>query len=293
MPDFDFDSRDLHACERLAYAGRIASASDASGQHRIQRHGEGTEFLDYRPYTPGDDVRRIDWTVFARLHHPYVRVLQHETTLYANLLVDVSQSMAAGAPTKAATACRLACMLGYVALGAGDRVSVATFADQLGPITSGLRGQPAVSRLVKALRVAPLGGQTDLLAATRDFARRSRKRGLAIVISDFLGPAGFEEPLRQLLAHRFRVLALQVLSPEDWGAHLKGKLRLRDSETHRTADVTISPRRLAEYQRTLRHRVERLQRFCLQRNQFALYAATTDATSRIVARGLRERGLLR
>ena len=78
------------------------------GGHRIRRSGEGADFLDYRRYVIGDDVRRIDWTVFARLRQPYIRIMQHETVLHVNLLVDVSRSMAAGeGQTKAALACRV------------------------------------------------------------------------------------------------------------------------------------------------------------------------------------------
>jgi uncharacterized protein (DUF58 family) len=294
MPDFDFGPADRRACERLVYAGRIASASDAGGTHRVRRHGEGSEFLDYRAYVPGDDVRRIDWTVFARLRHPYVRVLQHETTLHVHLLVDVSRSMAAGEPiSKAATACRLACLLGYVALAGGDRVSVATYTDRLGMMVNGLRGRAALGRLIATLRAAPLGGPTDLAVATAEFCRRSPRRGLVVLLSDFHSRAGYADALRRLLAQRFRLLAVQVLAPVDWGADLQGTLQLRDSESGELTEIVVTPRALEEYQRRVRHHAESLQRFCHQRQQYSLYAATGDSPSAVVARALRRKGLLR
>jgi uncharacterized protein (DUF58 family) len=294
MPEFAFGDREIGTCQRLVYTSRIATASDASGGHRIRRSGEGADFLDYRRYVVGDDVRRIDWTVFARLRQPYIRILQHETVLHVNLLVDVSRSMGAGAPqSKAALACRVACALAYVALTNGDRVSVATFADNLGPALPNLRGRAALRRIVALLRAAPLGGTTDLFATVNSFCERTRHRGLVVILSDFLAPTGYQEPVRRLLAKRFRVLALQILDRLDWGAGLQGPLRLRDSETRRTTDLTASQRTLGEYRRRLRDHAERLDAFCTHQGQFYLYASTRDDYAQLVARGLRERGLLR
>ncbi len=294
MPEFTFGDRELGTCQRLVYTSRIATASDASGGHRVRRSGEGADFLDYRRYVEGDDVRRIDWTVFARLRQPYIRILQHETVLHVNLLVDVSRSMAAGTPqSKAALACRLACALAYVALTNGDRVTVATFADSLGHMLANLRGRAALTRIVTLLKSAPLGGTTDLSAGISAFRERARHRGLVVILSDFLAPAGYQEPIRMLLAKRFRVFAIQVLDRLDWGEGLAGSLRLRDSETGRTADVLASDRYLDEYRRRLRGHAERVDSFCTRRGQFYLYANTREDYAQLIARGLRERGLLR
>jgi uncharacterized protein (DUF58 family) len=294
MPEFAFGDREIGTCQRLVYTSRIATASDASGGHRIRRSGEGADFLDYRRYVVGDDVRRIDWTVFARLRQPYIRILQHETVLHVNLLVDVSRSMAAGSPqSKAALACRLACALTYVALTNGDRVTVATFSDRLGHMLANLRGRAALKRIVTLLRSVPLRGTTDLPASVDTFCERAKHRGLVIILSDFLAPGGYQEPIRRLLAKRFRVFAIQIFDQLDWGEGVRGPLRLRDSETRRTTDVLASDRYLNEYRRRLREHAERLDAFCTHRGQFYLYASTRDDYAQLVTRGLRERGLLR
>jgi uncharacterized protein (DUF58 family) len=294
MPEFAFGDREISTCQRLVYTSRIATASDASGGHRIRRSGEGVDFLDYRRYVVGDDVRRIDWTVFARLRQPCIRILQHETVLHVNLLVDVSRSMAAGSPqSKAALACRLACALAYVALTNGDRVTIATFSDGLGFMLANLRGQAALKRIVTQLRAAPLGKSTDLSASVNAFRERAKHRGLVIILSDFLAPAGYQDPLRRLLGQRFGIFAIQILDRLDWGEGIHGPLRLRDSETGRTADVLASDRYLDEYRRRLRAHAERLDAFCTHQGQFYLYASTRDDYAQLVARGLRERGLLR
>ena len=321
MPEFTFGDRELGSCQRLVYASRIATASDASGGHRVRRTGEGVDFLDYRRYVAGDDVRRIDWTVFARFRQPFIRVLQHETVLHVNLLVDTSRSMdvgetalehaqssafrnqrasstersaGAGAPrTKAALACQVACALAYVALSNGDRVTAATYADQLGPIVSGLRGRRALPRVVGLLRETPIGGRTNLSAAVRAFTERVPHRGLVVILSDFLDPAGYQEPLRRLLALNFRVLAVQILDRLDWGEGLGGTIRLRDSEDRRFADLHVTESMLDEYRRRLRAHAERIDAYCTRRGQYYLYADALDPFAKVVARGLRERGLLR
>lgn len=346
MPAFSFGDRELGSCQRLVYASRIATASDASGGHRVRRTGEGVDFLDYRRYSVGDDVRRIDWTVFARFRQPFIRVMQHETVLHVNLLVDVSRSMDVGAPrsnadvgpstrakkgsareqryadrkhtesrhtdlnrkdglqasdasrageprTKAALACQIAAALSYVALSNGDRVTATTYSDALGPIVNDLRGQQTLPRVVQLLRDAPIGGRTDLAAAARAFSERVRHRGLAVILSDFLDPTGYQEPLRRLLSLNFRVLAVQVLDRLDWGEGLAGTLRLRDSENRRFTDLHVTERTLDEYRRRLREHAERLDAYCTRLGQYYLYADAHDPFAKIVARGLRERGLLR
>jgi len=294
MPEFTFGDRELNVCQRLVYASRIATASDASGGHRVRRTGEGVDFLDYRRYVAGEDVRRIDWTVFARLRQPYVRILQHETVLQVNLLVDVSRSMAAGAPvSKAALACQIACALAFVALSNGDLVSVATFAGKLGSMQTGFRGRGSLRRIVSLLQNAPVKGRTDLPASAREFAERSKHRGLTVLLSDFLSPKDYQAPIRRLLSLGFRVLAIQILDQADWGAGLTGRIRLRDSETRRHADLLITARNLDEYRRRLREHAERLNAYCTRRNQYYLYADTQAPFAQIVARGLRERGLMR
>jgi len=294
VPDFAFDSTDLALCQRLAYTMRTATAQDASGTHRTRRIGEGTDFLDFRPYTPGDDVRRIDWTVFARVRQPYVRVLQHETVLFLNFLIDVSRSMAAGhAQSKAALACRLACALAYVGLHKGDRVSVGAFSDGWTALARDLRGPAALPKLVDALRRTPLGGGTDLEAAMRTFRAQTRHRGLAVLISDFLSPIGCQEPVRGLLADGFRVLVIQVLDAVDWGEGLTGFVRLRDSETDHSTDVEVTSREIDDYRGRLRAHVERMEAFCRQRGQAYLLASTRDDWGVAVARVLRERAVFR
>jgi uncharacterized protein (DUF58 family) len=294
VPDFDFDGNDLARLAALTWSPALATRAALAGTHRVRRAGQGSDFLDYRSYAPGDDVRRIDWAVYARLRQPFIRVLEHEDTLFVSLLVDVSRSMDAGAPrSKAALACQLASGLAYIALAAGDHVTAATFSAGLAPPLRNLRGKGMMPRLMAALRAAPTGGTADLPEVTRAFCRDVRHRGLVVILSDFLGVGDVEESLTMLVARRFRVLLVQILDPIDRGEGLRGPIRLRDSETGRTLDMIASEEQIALYQARLAEYCDNLHAMCVRRGQHYLPADTSDSWLGLLATELREQRLLR
>jgi len=294
MPEFDFDGNDLARLASLTYSPALATRAALAGTHRVRRAGQGSDFLDYRSYVPGDDVRRIDWTVFARLRQPFIRVLEHEDTLFVSMLVDVSRSMAAGDPqSKAALACQFACGLAHIATLSGDHVTAATFSDSLGPLLSNLRGRTSLPRLIAALRAAPIGGTADLPTVTRAFCRDVRHRGLVVVLSDFLGAGDVEEAVNMLVGRHFKVLLVQILDAVDRGEGLEGPIRLRDSETGRVLDMVASDERIRAYQQRLADYCDNLHSLCVRRGQNFLPADTTDSYLSLLATGLREQRLLR
>lgn len=294
MPEFTFKGNELTRLTRLMYSPAIPTLNGLAGAHRVRRSGQGTDFLDYRSYMPGDDVRRIDWMVFARIRQPFIRVLDHEETLYVHLLVDLSRSMSAGSPrSKAGLACQMACGLAYIALSAGDHVACSAFSDKLVPLASNLRGKSALTRLVQCLKGQPIGKKTDMHAAVNAFCRTAKHRGLVVLLSDFLVLQDVEEIVRMLLARGFKVLVVQILDDADWCEGMSGPLRLVDSETGRKVDVIASPERLADYRGRLQSSCERLESYCISRNQYYLYARTRDDYLELLARGLRQRGLFR
>jgi len=294
MPEFEFNGNDLSRLAALTYSPALATRAALSGTHRVRRAGHGTDFLDYRAYVPGDDVRRIDWLVFARLRQPFIRILEHEDTLFVNLLIDVSRSMATGSPqTKAALACQVACGLSYIALSAGDHVTLATFSQVLSPPLRNLHGRSMMPRLVTALRAAPTGGTADLPAIARAFSRDARHRGLVVILSDFLGVGDVEAALVHLVARRFRVLFVQILDRIDRGEGLKGPIRLRDSETGGVRDILASAERVHAYQRRLIEYCDSLHLMCVRRGQHYLPAETSDSYLGLLAGGLRAQRLLR
>jgi uncharacterized protein (DUF58 family) len=171
-----FDEKTLRKLDRLALAASQVRAGQIKGERRSLKRGTSIEFADYRDYTRGDDLRRVDWNVFARLERPYIKLLEEEEDLAVHVLLDASRSMDYGAAgdkegeskNKFRYAQRLAAALGYVALAAGDRLTLAALSGeglvaQIGPA----RGRGHTMRLLKFLQDQPPAGSTNLDAALR------------------------------------------------------------------------------------------------------------------------------
>ena len=293
MPRFDFNGGDLARLKHLMYSPGVPTIASSTGVHRARRAGQGARFLDYRRYVPGDDVRRIDWTVFARLRQPFIRVIEHEEVLFVTILIDLSRSMDSGTPlSKAALACQLACGLGYIALSKGDRLTCCISCAEKHVTLPTARGPATITRLVRSLRERSVGGATDLEDWAISYCRTARHRGLVIIISDFLNAGSVEGALDVLLSRRFKILAFQILSDADWAKEIGGPLRLIDSESGRTMDILATPESIAAYQECLRCHNAQLETYCLHRGQYYAYAQTDDNYLEVLARELRQNGLL-
>jgi len=250
MPPFEFNTTDLSRLRRLSFVARLPGAIRQEGQHRCRRAGEGLEFLDYRPYVPGDDLRHIDWSLYGRLRQLVVRVFESQENLSVTILVDTSRSMSFGHPTsKAVHACRIACGLAYVALSEGEQLRVGTFGEALSPLVGPLQRTNQLGRVAEYLRQATENGATSFRDCFHSFCAQLRRQGLVIVISDYLNSDSYAEGLRLVLSRGCRVLLVQVLDQLDLGTGLEGYLRIRDSETGEEQLVLVDE--------AMRHRVRK------------------------------------
>ena len=220
------DLRALSALAHLRFATRHRIEGAYSGRHRSRQRGGSAEFVDYREYSAGEDLRRIDWKVLGRTGRPYVRLYQDETNLLCTMLVDASRSMRfAGADgtadrSKLAYVQRLATAMSQVIGGQRDQVGLAVAANGLAEVippagTPGhvWRVQQAIERLGDGRR--PAG--TDLAGALRALSDRSGRRGVLVVMSDFL--VDDLEPVfanvRLFRHRRWDVVVLHVVHPEE------------------------------------------------------------------------------
>lgn len=221
------------------------------GARRSPRRGSSVEFAEHRPYAPGDDVRRIDWKVFARLETLVVKLFVAEEDLTVHLLVDASRSLGIGEPTKLATAKRIAAGLGYLALSANERVTVVPFADGRSTYVPAGRGRKRVAELLRILDGLEASGTTDLAGSVEAFLARRPRRGLVVVLSDLLDPGGYERPLARLLADRHEVVVFHVLAEEELEPARGGDVTLVDAENGRRVEVSLDGRTLAAYRARL------------------------------------------
>jgi uncharacterized protein (DUF58 family) len=234
-----FDEDFLRRLERLAVLVRRPVRGGLKGGRRSVKRGQSVEFADYRDYSLGDDLRQLDWNVYARLEKLLVKLFIEEEDLTVALLVDGSASMAHGAPDKLVFAKRAAAALGYVALAAEDRVVLASLAGRTSRRRAALRGSGRAFRLLAELSaIQPAAGPTDLVAACRHALAQVTGRGVIVLVSDLLDP-GAERALRDLAATGSEVIVLHVLAPDEVTPTMEGDLRLVDAETGATVDVTL------------------------------------------------------
>ncbi len=207
------------------------------GGHRTVWRGVGIDFADLRAYTPGDDVRHIDWNVTARMDEPFVRQYTEDRELTAWLVLDRSASMRVGggdAPGKESVLTELAICLARLLSQHGNRVGALLYDNRHQRVIPPRAGRNQILRLAHELdRPVPAdahGATTDLSAMLRLAATASRRRSLYLVLSDFIGEPGWERALT-LLAHRHEVVAVRIVDPAELRLPDLGLVVIEDAET--------------------------------------------------------------
>ena len=261
--------------ERLGLLSRRSFRGRVKGERRSPRKGVSVEFSDYRQYGVGDDLRYVDWNVYARLDRLYLKLFVDEEDLCLHLLVDASASMGFGEPSKLHHAARMAGALGFVGLVSLERVGVGVLRERMAEGFSPARGRSQVLPLMDFLvRLRP-GGATSLNEGLAAYALRSREAGLAVLVSDLMDPGGYERGLKALLERHFDVHVIHVLAPEEMNPAFGGDLRLLDAETDELRDLTLDGEALRSYQQRLREFLDRAEQFC-RGNEITYHRVVTD-----------------
>jgi hypothetical protein len=306
------DTLDLRT--RKVFAGKL------QGERRSKRRGQSVEFDDFRNYTPGDDLRYIDWNIYARLDRLFIKLFLEEEDLALHVALDASASMDTGAPNKLAFAARIAMALAYLGLINQNRVGVSVIGM---PGASGLahlpetRGRRQVRRVGEFVlerafadrraRAVPNGAPGpggEFNAALRTLAQRRTGKGVMVVLSDFLMAEGYEAGLRALAAGGagsgggYDTYCLQVLSPQEAdpdlaaAAGLAGDVQLIDIETGRATEVTVTAELLRRYRQRLGAFVAGLTAFARARGMAHVLLRSDAEPTRVVLETLRREGML-
>jgi len=283
----------LTRLEQLSLVTHRIFTGRMRGERRSKKRGISVEFADYRDYAPGDDLRFVDWNIFGRLDRLFLKLFLEEEDLHLYIGVDSSESMAWGEPRKIDYAVKVAAALGYVALSSQERVSVGAISNGLGEYFPSTRGRHNMWKLFSFLQRLEPDGQTDLFESLRQFSLRNRRKGVFILISDFLDPAGYEGGLRHVIGQGMEVFCLQVLSPEEVRPQLAGDLRLVDIETAATADITVSGPLMRAYQRTVQGFCDALKGFCTERGASYLFTTTEVPFEDLILNYLKVGGLVK
>ncbi len=280
----------LDVTSRKIFQGKV------HGERRSRRRGQSVEFADFRPYVAGDDLRFVDWNIYARLDRLFLKLFLDEEDLTLAIALDCSGSMDWGDPNKFLYARKVAMALGYVGLVNHNRVGLFGF-NELGvlPLT-GLRGRRRTRELGQWLIARTAEGDAGFDAAMRTIATGRQGRGVLIVLSDFLLREGCERGLRAVSGRGCDVYALQVLSPQERSPGqfgITGDLRFIDCEDQSEVEMTISTRTLAQYSDALVAHATGLRDFCVRRGIVHVPVPTTTPVDELLLDYLRKRGLLR
>jgi uncharacterized protein (DUF58 family) len=261
-----FDEALLKKLEYLHMVSRKVFTGNLRAERRTRKVGSGIEFADHRTYARGDDFRYIDWNVYGRVDKLLLRLFEEEEDLHIYILLDCSDSMAIGNPLpKMHYAMQVGAALTYVGLANLDRVAILPFSDKLLGRLPPARGKNRIFRVFEFLRTCEIGGKTNLAECMKTFVAQNKRRGLAVLISDFYDPKGFEEGINTLRYNRFEPFVLQAYDLREAAPHLHGDLSLVDCETGETKDVTVSKSLLEAYQREHEKYCKELELFCTAR----------------------------
>jgi len=221
-----------------------------AGDYRSAQYGDGTELAQVRPYVAGDDIRRIEWNVTARMAEPHVRVTLAERVLVTWLVLDTSPSMQFGTADrrKADVAAGVAIAVGHIATRRGNRLGVTTFGDSTPSTLPPNQGRHGLLGLLEALAREPEQeqvGATSLGDALKRTAAIARQRGVLALVSDFRGPLDWRKPLLQVMS-RHDVVAVEIRDPREQELPNVGELWLVDPETGREVRVDTRSRALRD-----------------------------------------------
>ncbi len=295
-----FDSAFLAKLEQLHLLARRMFRGDRRAERKTRQSGASLEFADYREYTPGDELRSIDWHAYGRLERLFVKLHEQEQDMPVTFLVDCSASMrwlpeqTPDALSKFDHARRLCAALAYIALANLDRVNIHFFAAKSIAELGVARGKSEFHSVLKFLDAPPdADGATRLLPPVQDLNQRSKRRGLVFVLSDFFDPAGTEGPLGMLLHSQFDVHLLQILAPEELAPSVLGDLNLRDVEGGATIDITANETLLRRYREEIANFNQALESFCLRRGIAFAQVSTATPFEDIVLRALRDGVMIR
>jgi uncharacterized protein (DUF58 family) len=283
----------LAQLEKLELVTRRIFRGRMKGERRSKRKGQSVEFADFRNYVPGDDLRFIDWNTYARLDRLFLKMFLEEEDLHFYALIDASQSMDFGEPTKLYYAKQLAAALGFIGLVRADRVRIESIGQPLRSPAPLFRGRKSLWRMVSHLEAIEPGQNVSLAEGVNNFCLRNPGKGVLVLITDLMDKHGYESAMRYLISREMDVYVIQILSQEEIDPDVKGDLRLVDCEDADVAEVTISAPLIARYKQTLNAFVEGAKTFCTRRGMNYLLARNDVPVDQLVSSYLRKRGLVR
>lgn len=282
----------LKRLERMEVGSRRFTRGTYAGNRRSRLLGHSTEFADYRSYTPGDDIRQIDWFAYARLGKWFLKMFLDERELNIHLFIDCSRSMAFGQPSKGQRAIEFAAAIGYIGLSNWDRMTVTAFDQQIKHKLPPQHGKANIHTLFSFLQQVTFTERGDMAKALAEASALPRQAGLTIVLTDGWFEGGYERPLSRLQGVKQQVAVVQMTTGEERDPAYQGDLRLIDSETGQYEDVAMSPYVLRRYRNMYTAYTGALREWCFRRGISYIPVAVEDPLETVVFTIFRRAGLI-
>ena len=253
----------LAAIERLELDIRKAPPAGLTGAHQSRGTGDSMDFRDYRPYMPGDDLRRVDWNVYRRSGgHLFVRRFDQPSPATVSILLDDSESMFVESPPRYTAAARVTAAIGYSALRNNDPLAIIPFSSASQPMRS-LSGRRKLPDLLATL--ARTRSSTGSLSGAINSLNRQRRPGVTVVISDFFDPEGILRLVHQLSRIHHAIVLIQICQPWDSNPEILEHAELVDCETQSMVSITPSAVALTRYHQAYSSYMNQLKQFAALR----------------------------
>ena len=265
-----FDADFLDSLSYLSITARRVAGGGRFGEKISKDLGSGVEFRDFRPYTHGDDLRRIDWNIYNRLGRIFLRLYEEQQDLPLYLMPDLSESMYSEGSVRAKAALRASLAMAAISMNQNDSAGLAPFGDDVEIITKGKSGKANIMSFARHLSALKPQSKTDLARSLKKISSLNLRPGLVVIVSDFFNPAGLGVIKESLGRLKHKILLIQVVCPSDsdptmQGALYSGEWRLRDCETGEVADIAMTPAVIKRYQEAYQHFCEQLAQLAKKR----------------------------
>lgn len=242
------------------------------GNRRSKSYGSSVEFADFREYTPGDDLRRIDWNLYARFEKLFLRLFVDEKQVHHRIYIDTSASMDWGKPNKSHSMLKIAAALGFLSVQAMDRVSFHLMKDDLSELLgTTVVGRESFYSVANMLNTVEFKGECDIGRAITSIEKPGRGNGLSVIISDFLTDSDWQSAVDYLLHNGREVFLVQVLSRDEVTPNFSGKVYMTDSEASfeeddRNFKYEVTRSAIKAYRQAFEYHQSLLKNFCASRD---------------------------
>ncbi len=254
------------------------------GSRKARSYGNTVEFADFREYFPGDDIRRIDWNVYARFEKYFIKLFTDERQMQNHILIDCSMSMAYGKPEKATAALRIAAAFGYLSVDSMDRVSYKLLkGNKAEELPFNVTSKDSFYRAAQYLETTEFDGDTDLEKSVLNIAKPGSDDGLTIIISDFFTESNWKKMVDFLLYRRREILLIQVLSPDELYPGFDGRIHMIDSEVEdRSMKMIVNKKMMSAYQKALDDYEKEIIDFCASRGVTFFTVSSDDPIEKVI-----------